>query len=85
MQRQVRQPASELVTRSKLSCLAWSAQEQSQLIASDYEGIVTLWDAAVCPPLGAAGIDHCCSQALQKTGLQAVNRLLELAGSAVDQ
>ena len=47
MQRQVQRPARELVTRSKLSCLAWSAQEQSQLIASDYEGIVTLWDAEV--------------------------------------
>ena len=47
VQRQVQRPARELVTRSKLSCLAWSAQEQSQLIASDYEGIVTLWDAEV--------------------------------------
>ena len=47
VERQATRPATELVTRSKLSCLAWNAQEQSQLIASDYEGIVTLWDAEV--------------------------------------
>lgn len=38
-------PCSELVTRSKLSCLAWNAGDAAQLISSDYEGVVTLWDA----------------------------------------
>ncbi|KAK9823349.1 hypothetical protein WJX72_002097 [[Myrmecia] bisecta] len=37
-------PAMELVTRSKLSCLAWNKYIKSHLISSDYEGVVTLWD-----------------------------------------
>ena len=44
-------PASELLTRSKLSCLAWSAGEASHLISSDYEGLITLWDAASGNPV----------------------------------
>ena len=43
-------PAKELVTRSKLACLSWHPQESSRLISSDYEGIVTLWDAEVSTP-----------------------------------
>lgn len=44
-------PSGELLTRSKLSCLAWSAGEASQLISSDYEGVVTLWDASSGNPV----------------------------------
>ncbi|KAK9805364.1 hypothetical protein WJX73_007166 [Symbiochloris irregularis] len=39
-------PTSELLTRSKLSCLAWSAGEAAHMISSDYEGLITLWDVA---------------------------------------
>ena len=37
-------PAAELVSRSKLSCLSWNCHLEPQLISSDYEGVITLWD-----------------------------------------
>jgi E3 ubiquitin-protein ligase RFWD2 len=38
-------PVVELVTRSKLSCLSWNPYLAAHLASSDYEGVVTLWDA----------------------------------------
>ena len=37
-------PAADLVSRSKLSCLSWNCHLEPQLISSDYEGVITLWD-----------------------------------------
>lgn len=37
-------PIIEMVTRSKLSCLAWNRYVASHLASSDYEGVVTVWD-----------------------------------------
>eukprot|EP00955_Chlamydomonas_euryale_P028101 296080-Chlamydomonas_euryale.AAC.1 len=39
-------PATEMATRSKLTCLAYSAVERAHLIAGDYDGVVTLWDTS---------------------------------------
>lgn len=39
-------PIVELVTCSKLSCLSWNRYIASQLLSSDYEGGVTLWDVS---------------------------------------
>ncbi|KAF9978486.1 coatomer subunit alpha [Actinomortierella ambigua] len=38
-------PVREMVCRSKISCLSWNAYIKSQIASSDYEGIVSLWDA----------------------------------------
>eukprot|EP00741_Cyanophora_paradoxa_P005192 tig00000852_g5032.t1 len=38
-------PLREIPARSKLSCLSWSGFAKGQLASSDYEGIVTVWDA----------------------------------------
>ncbi|KAK2644605.1 hypothetical protein Ddye_019800 [Dipteronia dyeriana] len=38
-------PVVEMPTRSKLSCLSWNKFTKSQIASSDYEGIVTVWDA----------------------------------------
>jgi E3 ubiquitin-protein ligase RFWD2 len=38
-----RYPILEMQCKSKISCLAFSSLEKSQLISSDYEGVVTLW------------------------------------------
>lgn len=39
-------PALQITTRSKLSSVAWSAYVKSQLISSDYGGLIQLWDAS---------------------------------------
>lgn len=39
-------PTAELLSRSKLSCVCWSRFHDSHLGSSDYEGVVTLWDAS---------------------------------------
>ncbi|TPX77794.1 hypothetical protein CcCBS67573_g00921 [Chytriomyces confervae] len=40
-----RYPILEMNGRSKISCLSWNSHYKSHLAASDYEGIVTLWDS----------------------------------------
>ncbi|GAX77117.1 hypothetical protein CEUSTIGMA_g4563.t1 [Chlamydomonas eustigma] len=37
---------AEIHTRSKLTCLSYSAQHKESLIAGDYDGVVTLWDTS---------------------------------------
>jgi len=38
-------PVHEITCRAKLSCLAWNTYIKSHLVASDYEGVIGLWDA----------------------------------------
>ncbi|KAI8524952.1 hypothetical protein RHMOL_Rhmol13G0189700 [Rhododendron molle] len=38
-------PVVEMSTRSKLSCLSWNKYTKNHIASSDYEGIVTVWDA----------------------------------------
>lgn len=38
-------PVKEMVSPTKLSCLSWNSYIHNHLISSDYEGVVTLWDA----------------------------------------
>ncbi|KAF5746115.1 photoregulatory zinc-finger protein COP1 [Tripterygium wilfordii] len=38
-------PVVEMSTRSKLSCLSWNKYDKHHIASSDYEGIVTVWDA----------------------------------------
>ncbi|KAL2476757.1 E3 ubiquitin-protein ligase COP1 [Abeliophyllum distichum] len=38
-------PVVEMSTRSKLSCLSWNKYSKNLIASSDYEGIVTIWDA----------------------------------------
>ncbi|KAJ3279932.1 RING finger and WD repeat domain-containing protein 2 [Borealophlyctis nickersoniae] len=45
-----RYPVREMACASKISCLSWNSYIKKQLISSDYEGIVTLWDASVGIP-----------------------------------
>lgn len=37
-------PLLELITRSKLSCLAWNKHVPAHIASSDYEGVVAVWD-----------------------------------------
>ncbi|KXS12621.1 WD40 repeat-like protein [Gonapodya prolifera JEL478] len=41
-----RYPVREMSGRSKISCVSWNSYIKSHLASSDYEGVVTLWDAA---------------------------------------
>eukprot|EP00126_Sphaerothecum_destruens_P001765 Sdes_comp15187_c0_seq1m4005 len=38
-------PIKEMSCHSKISCLSWNSYVKSQIASSDYEGIVSLWDA----------------------------------------
>jgi E3 ubiquitin-protein ligase RFWD2 len=38
-------PIREMSCRSKISCLSWNPYLKEQIVSSDYEGIVSLWDA----------------------------------------
>ncbi|KAJ3076505.1 coatomer subunit alpha [Quaeritorhiza haematococci] len=42
-----RYPIREISCRAKISCLSWNPYIKSQLASTDYEGVVTLWDASV--------------------------------------
>eukprot|EP00002_Diphylleia_rotans_P018822 TRINITY_DN3643_c0_g1_i1.p1 TRINITY_DN3643_c0_g1~~TRINITY_DN3643_c0_g1_i1.p1 ORF type:complete len:1097 (+),score=184.21 TRINITY_DN3643_c0_g1_i1:47-3337(+) len=42
----VHYPVKEIGCRSKISCISWSPSVRNQLISSDYEGVITLWDVA---------------------------------------
>ncbi|KAJ3220397.1 coatomer subunit alpha [Dinochytrium kinnereticum] len=44
-------PILEMGSRSKISCLSWNPYIKSHMISSDYEGIVTLWDANQGTPI----------------------------------
>ena len=37
-------PTSEMICSSKTSCVAWSHFHKNNLVSSDYEGTVTVWD-----------------------------------------
>jgi protein suppressor of PHYA-105 1 len=39
-------PALQITTRSKLSSVCWNSYVKSQLITSDYGGLIQLWDAS---------------------------------------
>ncbi|KAL4448071.1 hypothetical protein ABPG75_005290 [Micractinium tetrahymenae] len=39
-------PALQITTRSKLSSVSWNSYVKSQLITSDYSGLIQLWDAS---------------------------------------
>ena len=39
-------PALQITTRSKLSSVCWNSYVKSQLITSDYSGLIQLWDAS---------------------------------------
>jgi E3 ubiquitin-protein ligase RFWD2 len=41
----VHYPQYEMVHNAKLSCVSWNRYFRQQLVCSDYEGVVTLWDA----------------------------------------
>eukprot|EP01103_Thecamoeba_quadrilineata_P017211 TRINITY_DN6006_c0_g1_i1.p1 TRINITY_DN6006_c0_g1~~TRINITY_DN6006_c0_g1_i1.p1 ORF type:complete len:612 (-),score=98.92 TRINITY_DN6006_c0_g1_i1:116-1951(-) len=41
----VHYPIHEMACRSKISCLSWNSYIKAQISSSDYEGIVSLWDA----------------------------------------
>mmetsp|Transcript_10351 Transcript_10351/g.16879 ORF Transcript_10351/g.16879 Transcript_10351/m.16879 type:complete len:623 (+) Transcript_10351:74-1942(+) len=38
-------PVKEMQARSKLSCLSWNTYIKAHIASSDYEGIVSIWDA----------------------------------------
>ncbi|TPX65416.1 hypothetical protein SpCBS45565_g05208 [Spizellomyces sp. 'palustris'] len=40
-------PVLTMSSRSKISCLTWNPYIRNHLVSSDYEGIVTLWDAGI--------------------------------------
>ncbi|KAF7278277.1 E3 ubiquitin-protein ligase COP1-like isoform X1 [Rhynchophorus ferrugineus] len=40
-------PSIEMVSRSKISCVSWHNYFKSTLASSDYEGMVTIWDASI--------------------------------------
>jgi WD40 repeat protein len=42
----MRYPALQITTRSKLSSVCWNSYVKSQLITSDYSGLIQLWDAS---------------------------------------
>eukprot|EP00163_Fabomonas_tropica_P022596 TRINITY_DN3938_c0_g1_i1.p1 TRINITY_DN3938_c0_g1~~TRINITY_DN3938_c0_g1_i1.p1 ORF type:complete len:671 (+),score=175.73 TRINITY_DN3938_c0_g1_i1:436-2448(+) len=44
----VHYPVKEMSCSSKVSCLSWNSYIKSQLASSDYEGIVSVWDANTC-------------------------------------
>ena len=44
-------PAAQLRSRSKLSCLSYNCFHNSQLMSSDYEGVITLWDTHTAHPI----------------------------------
>jgi hypothetical protein len=39
----------EMTHNAKLSCVSWNRYFRQQLVCSDYEGFVTLWDAEAGP------------------------------------
>ncbi|XP_011303005.1 E3 ubiquitin-protein ligase RFWD2 [Fopius arisanus] len=39
-------PCVEMVSSSKISCVSWNSYHKGMLVSSDYEGTVTVWDAA---------------------------------------
>lgn len=39
-------PCVEMVSNSKISCVSWNSYHKCTLASSDYEGTVTIWDAA---------------------------------------
>eukprot|EP01111_Echinosteliopsis_oligospora_P006343 TRINITY_DN20444_c0_g1_i1.p1 TRINITY_DN20444_c0_g1~~TRINITY_DN20444_c0_g1_i1.p1 ORF type:complete len:364 (+),score=58.13 TRINITY_DN20444_c0_g1_i1:255-1346(+) len=39
-------PIQEISCKSKISCLSWNNYIKNQIASSDYEGIVSLWDAS---------------------------------------
>lgn len=39
-------PSIEMVSSSKISCVSWNSFHKGMLASSDYEGTVTVWDAA---------------------------------------
>ncbi|KAF5301516.1 hypothetical protein FQR65_LT08819 [Abscondita terminalis] len=39
-------PCIEMVSNSKISCVSWNSYHKGTLASSDYEGTVTIWDAA---------------------------------------
>lgn len=39
-------PCTEMVSRSKISCVSWHTYHKSTLASSDYDGTVTIWDAS---------------------------------------
>ncbi|XP_063977716.1 E3 ubiquitin-protein ligase COP1-like isoform X1 [Diachasmimorpha longicaudata] len=39
-------PCIEMVSSSKISCVSWNSYHKGMLASSDYEGTVTVWDAA---------------------------------------
>lgn len=39
-------PCVEMVSNSKISCVSWNSYHKGILASSDYEGTVTIWDAA---------------------------------------
>ncbi|XP_017752844.1 PREDICTED: E3 ubiquitin-protein ligase RFWD2-like [Eufriesea mexicana] len=41
-------PCVEMVSSSKISCVSWNSFHKGMLASSDYEGTVTVWDAATC-------------------------------------
>ncbi|XP_065829192.1 E3 ubiquitin-protein ligase COP1-like [Oscarella lobularis] len=41
----VHYPVKEMSCTSKISCVSWNTFHKTQMASSDYEGIITLWDA----------------------------------------
>eukprot|EP00899_Mesostigma_viride_P003664 jgi/Mesvir1/13299/Mv08588-RA.1 len=44
-------PVANIPTHSKLSCLSWNHSHKQLLASSDYDGVVTLWDATTSRPV----------------------------------
>jgi E3 ubiquitin-protein ligase RFWD2 len=67
---QMQYPVCELPAHAKLSCLNWSPAARQHIAASDYDGVITIWDTNTCKPIAeyeehekrAWTVDYCPSK-----------------------
>ncbi|KAF6002558.1 coatomer subunit alpha [Cyanidiococcus yangmingshanensis] len=67
---QAQYPVCELPARAKLSCLNWSPAARQHIAASDYDGVITIWDTNTCKAIAeyeehekrAWTVDYCPSK-----------------------
>ncbi|RVW46813.1 Protein SPA1-related 3 [Vitis vinifera] len=44
--RDIHYPVTEMASQSKLSCICWNGYIKNQIVSSDFEGVVQVWDVS---------------------------------------
>lgn len=71
-------PITEMCCESKISCIAWNPYHKNELVSSDYEGIISMWDPFTAKRVQVFQVQHFYVTSCNKTIDMVHSKILHL-------